>query len=50
MNMGPDKRVEVVLFTGGEWSCSHLGYLTAGKRAPDILGDWVAPRASLDTV
>jgi hypothetical protein len=35
MNMDPDKRAEVVLVTGGECSPSHLGYLTAGKKAPD---------------
>jgi hypothetical protein len=37
---------------GGEWSDSHPGRFTPGKRAPGThwIGDWVGPRAGLDDV
>jgi hypothetical protein len=37
---------------GGEWSTSRPSRFTPGERNPGIycIGDWVSPRASLDTV
>jgi hypothetical protein len=37
---------------GGEWSASHASRFTPRERAPRThwIGDWVDPRAGLDTV
>jgi hypothetical protein len=37
---------------GGEWSSSHSGHFTAGKRIPGThwTGCWVGPSAGLDAV
>jgi hypothetical protein len=52
---GVDVLIHVFLTSaliGGEWSASHPGRFTPGKRAPRThwIGSWVDPRAGLDDV